>query len=57
MINYFKNVFPIPNLAQFNMNQHLYSRMPESILFYNQIIQPFFVTEFDLNLQDLIEPL
>jgi hypothetical protein len=32
-------------------------RLPEGILFYNQIIQPFFINEFGYYLHDLIEPL
>ena len=42
--------FPIPEL-----NNH--ERLPEGVLFYNQIIQPFFVNEFGFYLHDLIEPL
>ena len=33
------------------------TRLPEGIVFYNQIIQPFFVNEFGYYLTDLIEPL
>jgi hypothetical protein len=32
-------------------------RIPEGILFYNQIIQPFFINEFGYYLHDLIEPM
>ena len=32
-------------------------RLPEGVLFYNQIIQPFFQNEFGYLLTDLIEPL
>jgi hypothetical protein len=32
-------------------------RLPEGILFYNQIIQPFFNNEFGFFLHDLIEPI
>jgi len=38
-------------------NQQNAERLPEGILFYNQIIQPFFVNEFGFYLNDLIEPL
>ena len=52
MFQAFEEQFPI-----LDNNSISQVRLPEGILFYNQIIQPFFVNEFGYYLQDLIEPL
>jgi len=50
MAEQFDNQFPIESEGR-------ETRLPEGIVFYNQIIQPFFVNEFGYYLTDLTEPL
>ena len=53
MYQVFQEQFPIIHPQEINNG----SRLPEGILFYNQIIQPFFNNEFGFFLHDLIEPI
>ena len=55
MYQVFQEQFPIIHPEDLSSNQG--QRLPEGILFYNQIIQPFFNNEFGYYLHDLIEPL
>ena len=56
MFQVFQEQFPIIHPHEIN-NGSQGSRLPEGILFYNQIIQPFFNNEFGFFLHDLIEPI
>ena len=55
MYQVFQEQFPIIHPEDMSNGQG--PRLPEGILFYNQIIQPFFNNEFGYYLHDLIEPL
>ena len=59
MLQAFSEQFPIVDPQTMNQpnGDIKVNRIPEGILFYNQIIQPFFVKEFGLYLHELIEPL